>query len=63
MNIDDKIVKRFMKFFKLATANNVVRIALIILSWVIDEIEKGRIIYSVDSDGDNKLELNFPWLE
>jgi len=61
--IENSLAKRFMKFFKLTTANNVVRMALIILMWVMDEFEKGRVIYSVDPDGENKRGLNLPWLE
>ena len=63
MNISSDITKKFMRFFKLTTAINVVRMALIILSWVVDEFEKDRIIYSIDPDGENKRKLVFPWLE
>lgn len=60
--IKDDIAKKFMKFLKLTTGANVIRIALVILLWVIDESKKGRIIYSVDADGENKKELVFPWI-
>lgn len=63
LSLENKYVKKIMNFCKVTTANNVVRIALVILSWVMDEFTKGRQIYSCDPDGTNKKHLNLPWLE
>jgi hypothetical protein len=64
MNIDDKFMNTLqLKLGGEVRASDVVREALTILNWAVDERLKGRLILSADSDGKDVTRLALPSLE
>lgn len=62
MEVEDRFIKRLQNDLKLR-GTDVVREALTILSWAVNERLKGRVILSADATGDNIIRLAMPSLE
>jgi hypothetical protein len=62
LNIDDNLIEEFETALNIKTANNIARMAFVILKWVVDEIGKDREIYSINIDRSDKKKLVLPWV-
>lgn len=61
-NVDDKFLEELQKSLKTSKATDVVREALTVLNWAVNEKSKGREILSGDADANNLVRLATPGL-
>lgn len=54
---DRKKIKELKKTLNLSKDISLVRIAFTLFVWIIDEFQKGRLIYSINQDGRDKKQL------
>lgn len=63
MKIDDGFIGNLQTKLKTTVATDIVREALTIFNWAVQERERGRVILSADPDGKNVVRLAMPVLE
>jgi CRISPR/Cas system-associated protein Csm6 len=63
MQVEDQFLENLMRFLGLTRATDVVREALTLLNWAVQERRKGRYIVSTDANGRNTARLVMPSLE
>ncbi len=60
LSIDGKFIEGLKKDSGIDNANIIVTEALILLKWVISEIQKGRVLITVDESGNNVIKVVMP---
>ena len=63
MQVEDDFLGTLMRYLGVTRATDVVREALTLLNWAVQERRKGRLIVSADSNGRNSARLVMPSLE
>jgi hypothetical protein len=63
MQVEDDFLGNLMRILGLSRATDVVREALTLLNWAVQERRKGRVIVSADANGRNTARLVMPSLE
>lgn len=62
INVEDRFMRRLKDSLKVKTTE-IVRSALTLLGWAAQEVKRGRVILSTDSQGNNIHRLAMPTLE
>jgi hypothetical protein len=63
MQVDDAFIGSLQRKLDLRAATEIVRAALTILNWAVDERERGRVIVSADPSGQSVVRLAIPVLD
>jgi hypothetical protein len=63
MQVDDAFIGKLRKALRNMPATDVVREALTLFHWAVEERTKGRVILSADDKGHNVTRLAMPSLE